>query len=81
LVQKIDTTAQLISFNDETLIHFFAIQNESGEYREHAIHEYDGSFYYTLASGFVDAPDFVEEECATLHQAYAHLIRNLDVPL
>jgi hypothetical protein len=77
LVQKINLTATLMSFNDETVVHFFAVQGE----REHAIHEYDGAFYYTLASGSVDAPDFIEEECFTLPQAYAHLIRNLDVPL
>lgn len=82
MVQKIDTTATLMSFNDDTKVHFFAKQRDAyGLFREHAIHEYDGAFYYTIASGSVDEPDFVEEECANLHAAYAHLIRNLDVPL
>lgn len=70
-------TFKLLSFNDATKVHFLALQGE----RELAVHEYEGSFYFTIASGSIDAPDFVEEECTSLQQAYAHLVRNLDVPL
>lgn len=68
---------KLLSFNDTTEVHFLALQGD----REIAIHEYEGVFYFTIASGSTDAPDFVEEECTSLQQAYTHLVRNLDVPL
>lgn len=81
MVQTFKNTASLLSFNDAAEIHFLAQQKTENGPREIAIREEDGAFFFTIATGDADAPDFIEEECASLHQAYAHLVRNLNAPL
>ena len=82
MAQKINTSASLMVFNDETKIHFHARQRDAyGLYRELAVSERFGLFYFCTAEGSEAEPEFEEEEFATLHQAYACLIRNLNVPL
>lgn len=77
--QKINSS--LFTFNDRTTVHCIVAQFGE-DHREHAIHEFAQTFYYTLAVGSTEEPNFPEEEAfETLHQAYTYLLSRLSIPL